>query len=91
MNVRESPLISLRKWIAAGLESLVSCPVHVCCTGNLDCIACFATILVTALAHPAVPLSAGFSTYRAFDRWDHTSPIQRGEDMNQRDQAVRLG
>lgn len=49
------------------------------------------TRVVAALAVaslPAVASSEGFSTYRAFDQWDRSSPNQRGADMNQRDQVV---
>lgn len=47
-----------------------------------------AAALVATLLAPAVASSEGFSTYRAFDRWDSSSPLQDGEDMNERDQVV---
>jgi hypothetical protein len=49
---------------------------------------CIAAALAATLLAPAVASSEGFSTYRAFDRWDRSSPIQYGEDMNERDQVV---
>lgn len=55
-------------------------------TMRTTCIA--AAALAAALAPPAFASPEGFSTYRAFDRWERSGPIQRGEDMNQRDQVV---